>query len=107
MKAWLMRLFGRSAKGPMDCHQVGELLQHYLDSELDADRASRIAAHLDDCRRCGLEAEAYEQIKSTLANRHPEVPAESVERLREFGRRLARGERPATSASAEGEVTGH
>lgn len=76
----------------MDCHEVGELLQHFLDGELDASRAARIAEHLDDCRRCGLEAEAYEQIKASLAARRPDVPAESLERLREFGRRLAPGE---------------
>jgi anti-sigma factor RsiW len=80
----------------MDCQQVGELLQHYLDDELDETRVARIVEHLDDCRRCGLEVEAYEQIKSSLASRRAEVPADSVERLREFGRRLARGEEPST-----------
>jgi hypothetical protein len=53
-----------------------------------------IAAHLEDCRRCGLEAETYERIRQTLAERRPEVPDESVERLREFGRGLIRGEEP-------------
>ncbi len=97
MKAWLMRLFGRPESGPMDCQQVGEILQHYLDGELDEHRSTRIAAHLEDCRRCGLEAEAYEQIKASLASRRPDVPADSVERLREFGRRLAQGEEPSNT----------
>ncbi|GIU89782.1 MAG: hypothetical protein KatS3mg010_0881 [Acidimicrobiia bacterium] len=52
----------------------------------------RIAAHLEACRRCGLEAETYERIKSTLAAQRPEMPADSVERLREFGERLIRGD---------------
>lgn len=94
---WLKRLGRRSQDRPMECHEVGALLQHYLDDELDETRAARIAEHLEDCRRCGLELEAYEQIKSSLASRRPEVPAESVERLREFGRRLARGEEPSTT----------
>jgi anti-sigma factor RsiW len=97
VKHWLKRLGGRSQDGPMDCHQVGELLQHYLDDELDETRSARIAEHLEDCRRCGLELEAYEQIKSSLASRRPEVPADSVERLREFGRRLAQGEEPSNT----------
>ncbi len=97
MKQWLQRLGGRSKDRPMECHEVGALLQHYLDDELDERRSARIAAHLEDCRRCGLELEAYEQIKSSLTSRRPEVPADSVERLREFGRRLAQGEEPSNS----------
>lgn len=94
MKAWFMRLIGHGSSRPLDCHAVGELLQHYLDDELDPKRGARIAAHLDDCRRCGLEAETYSRIKGTLAAHRSDVPDESVERLREFGRRLARGEEP-------------
>lgn len=94
MKTWIMKLFGRTPPGGMDCHEVGALLQHYLDGHIDPDRARRIEAHLEECRRCGMEAEAYERIKSTLAAHRPEVPPDSVERLREFGERLARGEEP-------------
>lgn len=97
MKQWLKRLGWRSQDRPMECHEVGALLQHYLDDELDETRAARIAAHLEDCRRCGLELEAYEQIKSSLASRRPDVPADAVERLREFGRRLAQGEESSTT----------
>ena len=34
---------------------------------------------------------------ATLAAQRPDVPAESIDRLREFGERLARGEEPTTS----------
>jgi anti-sigma factor RsiW len=94
MKTWMMRLLGRTPPGGMSCHQVGEVLQQYLDGQIDSERAGRIEAHLDECRRCGMEAETYERIKTTLAEQRPEVPAESVDRLREFGQRLARGEDP-------------
>ena len=94
MKAWIMKMLGRTPPGGMDCHQVGELLQHYLDGRIDADRARRIEAHLEECRRCGMEVDTYERIKATLAAHRPEVPAESVDRLRAFGERLARGEEP-------------
>jgi anti-sigma factor (TIGR02949 family) len=89
-----MRLFGRTPTDAMSCHQVGEVLQQYLDGEIDADRARRIEAHLDECRRCGMEADTYDRIKATFAAQRPRVPTESVDRLREFGARLARGEDP-------------
>ncbi|MEJ7721869.1 MAG: hypothetical protein WKF58_16220 [Ilumatobacteraceae bacterium] len=44
------------------------------------------------CRRCGMEAETDAQIKAVLAAHRPDVPAESIDRLRQFGARLARGE---------------
>lgn len=94
MKNWLTRVLGRTPNEPLDCAAVGELLQHYLDHELDARRARLIAAHLDDCRRCGLEAETYERIRATLAAQRDAVPDETVERLRAFGRGLIRGEEP-------------
>jgi hypothetical protein len=53
-----------------------------------------LAAHLEDCRRCGLEADTYERIKHSLADHQPSVPADSLARLREFGSRIARGDEP-------------
>lgn len=97
IKAWMMRLLGRTPPGGIDCHEVAQVLQHYLDGHIDADRARRIEAHLEDCRRCGMEAETYARIKAALAAHRPEVPAESIARLREFAERLARGEEPSTS----------
>jgi anti-sigma factor RsiW len=94
MKAWINKLFGRTPRGDMSCHEVGELLQHYLDGHIDAERARRIEDHLEQCRRCGMEAETYERIKETLGAHRPMVPAESIERLRAFGESLARGEEP-------------
>ena len=94
MKTWIMKLLGRTPPGGMSCHQVGEVLQQYLDGHIDAERTSRIEAHLEACRRCGMEAETYARIKATLATQRSDVPEESVDRLREFGERLARGEEP-------------
>jgi len=94
MRTWMRKLLGRTPPGGMSCHQVGEVLQQYLDGHIDAERARRIEAHLDECRRCGMEADTYELIKSTLVAHRPQVPAESIDRLREFGERLARGEEP-------------
>lgn len=93
MKQWIMKRFGRrTAPEELECHQVGELLQSYLDGYIDAERARLIEDHLEVCRMCGLEAETYERIKASLAEHRPEVPQDTLERLREFGERLARGE---------------
>jgi anti-sigma factor RsiW len=78
----------------MTCEEVGTWLQHHLDHELDERRSGRLAAHLEDCRRCGLEAETYERIKRSLADAQPVVPADAITRLREFGERIARGDGP-------------
>jgi predicted anti-sigma-YlaC factor YlaD len=79
---------------PMDCHQVAKVLQRYLDGQLDSRRAARLAGHLEDCKRCGLDADTYERIKRSLAERRATVPPDSLARLREFGERLARGDQP-------------
>jgi hypothetical protein len=96
MMTWIVKLFRRAPDrhgppGNIDCHHVGIALQHYLDGYIDADRARRIEAHLEECRLCGMEAEMYEQIKAVLASHRPLVSTESIERLRGFGERLARG----------------
>jgi hypothetical protein len=70
----------------LSCPEVGRLLQRFLDDELaDPNAVDAIAGHLDDCGRCGLEAETYTRIKAALAARRPDLPPETVQRLREFG----------------------
>ena len=66
------------------------MLQRFLDDELDGDaKIDSLVRHLDECKRCGLEAETYRRIKQALQDRRVEVSPESVARLREFGERLA------------------
>ena len=80
-----MRLFPRRRNQVMSCAEVGKLLQHYLDDELDPARAGKIAEHLEDCRRCGLEADTYERIKLSLATHNPALEHDPVlKRLRAF-----------------------
>lgn len=73
------------------CRKVGRLLQSHLDGELDELASRRVARHLDDCRRCGLAAETYEEIKRALRRSAGTPPSGSVDRLRAFGRQLAEG----------------
>lgn len=75
--------------GMRTCRQVGRILQTYLDGELDTSRVEEVAAHLEQCRRCGMKADTYERIKDSLARAgqqgwvHPEDQL-SLERLRRF-----------------------
>lgn len=85
-----MSLFRRSAVAdrPLSCRQVGKILQSFLDSELDDLTEDRVAAHLEDCRRCGMAADVYLEIKASLGRNAPVVPEESLSRLEDFARRL-------------------
>ena len=76
----------------LSCPEVGRSLQRFLDGELPDDvEVESLAAHLAECKRCGLEADVYRRIKDAIEHRRADVPEESVQRLREFGQRLAEG----------------
>ncbi len=76
----------------LSCPEVGRLLHRFLDGELADDvEVDQLSVHLEECRRCGLEADTYRKIKVALADHRTPVPRESVDRLREFGERLAHG----------------
>lgn len=82
----------------MPCHDVGKRLQRYLDDEVDDERlARRVAEHLEDGRRCGLEAEAYREIKAALARQASILPDTTLHRLRCFGHQLANHSHPPQS----------
>ncbi len=86
----LKRRFWRSQKPELNCREVGLRLQIYLDGELDDADAAMVAAHLDECRACGLESATYHRIKAALAQPMPEgSDPEAIERLRKFGQDLS------------------
>ena len=92
-----MKLFARFRRSrSMDCAEVGELLQFYLDGELDEARSTKLAEHLDACLQCGLDAEAYQRIKLSLAARGaaPEHDP-ALKRLRSFADELVNRQRQA------------
>ncbi len=86
-----MKLLRRSRPDsrPLSCREVGRLLQAFLDDQSDPVTARRVAAHLDDCRRCGLEATVYREMKRALRHQAPPVPEPALRRLRRFGDALA------------------
>ena len=87
MKAKPRRL--RGTKEMASCMQVMRVLQSYLDGQTDQLTARRVANHLDACRRCGLEASTYREIKAALARQAAPVDETSLQRLRAFGSSLA------------------
>ncbi|MGH9114482.1 MAG: zf-HC2 domain-containing protein [Acidimicrobiales bacterium] len=88
-----MRLW-RKAGSRVRCLATMRVLQSYLDGALDEVSARRVAAHLEDCRRCGLEADLYHEIKASLHEQGHPVDPRAIERLRHFGEQLARGDPP-------------
>ena len=76
----MMRLMMRlHRKAGISCARVHDLVQSYLDGELEeGPERDRLIEHLDRCRPCGVEAETYERIKAALSD--PPPPA-SVDRL--------------------------
>lgn len=73
---------------PLNCRAVGKLLQGYLDAEIPATEALRVAAHLEDCRRCGLEADAYRALITAVAKFAQPADEDRLERLRSFAEDL-------------------
>lgn len=79
---------GSAVERPLPCREVGKVLQLWLDEALDNPSADLVAAHLEDCRRCGLEAVIYREIKATLARQGDPLPDTSMRRLRHFSEQL-------------------
>ncbi len=87
----MIKLFRRRKSQPT-CGEVIEVLQSYLDGEVDAETARSVAAHLEICADCGPEAQVYRDIKQSLRNRSAPVDPTVLAGLEAFGRRLAAGE---------------
>lgn len=68
------------------CRQVAKILQAYLDGEAPSEKSTMVAEHLEECRRCGMEAETYRAIKVSIAHTYlPDAQSQdAVERLRSF-----------------------
>ena len=71
------------------CMEVRRVISGFVDGEVDADFAAKIAEHLEDCRDCGLSADVYADIKRSLRSEPPTIDDEAITRLREFGSDIA------------------
>lgn len=63
-----------------ECRRVARLLQTYLDEELRDHQAQVVAAHLERCDRCGLDAQLIEAVR--LAVSELAVPTDHLALLR-------------------------
>lgn len=88
-----MRLaFWRRSRGS-DCREVRRLMQAFLDGELPAREMDRVAAHVEDCRPCGIDAETYRRIKADLARLRVAPDRGAVARLERFVEELTASDR--------------
>jgi hypothetical protein len=78
----------RAMRDRMECMRVSPLLQTYLDGELDQDGARRVSRHLDACRRCGLAAKTFRDIKAAVSRLGDGPDQEAVQRLQRFAEDL-------------------
>jgi anti-sigma factor RsiW len=69
--------------------EVRRVINGFVDGQVEEGFAAKIAEHLEDCRRCGLDAEVYANIKQSLQSKPPTIDDEAMDRLREFGSKLA------------------
>jgi anti-sigma factor RsiW len=76
------------------CFRTSRALQRYLDGEADDLTATRVAEHLEECRRCGLQARTYQAIKQVLRSGSRDVDDLALRRLRTFSRTLAEHDGP-------------
>ena len=82
----------RTKPGGLSCRKVGKVLQTHLDGELDDERRDKVAAHLEECERCGLEADVLEGVRAALRGRRESLPTATATALRQFSDRLVNGE---------------
>ena len=67
-----------------------ELLQRYVDGEVDAAECAYVVVHLETCRGCDGEVRAFFMLKRALRRQHVADP-EAVARLCSFAALLTRG----------------
>ena len=87
------RLFHRLRRAqdpnrPMTCAEVARVLHSYLDESLLPPSAQQVAHHLEQCRKCGMEATTYRALKESL-HRQGAVPDDTLQRMRDFAAQLA------------------
>ena len=83
----MMRLLDR-LRGRPTCEEIMEVLQSYLDGEIDADTARQVASHLAHCTRCDRESQVFQSIKASLARQRRPVDPEIMAALRQYSEQL-------------------
>lgn len=85
-------MLSRILRRGMSCEQVMEVLQSYLDGEIDTPTARFVATHLDRCPPCEHESHVYERIKTSLGRRRVELDETVAQALADYIERVTKGE---------------
>jgi len=81
-------------RGRLGCRQVRRTLQAFLDGETEPLRAELVAAHLESCSRCQVEAEILARVIDSLQRLRPDMDLAAYTRLVEATERLTEPDRP-------------
>lgn len=65
----------------LGCRQVRRILQSFLDGELDERDVELVAAHLESCTRCRVEADTFSQVIDALRMLRPDIDLAGYTRL--------------------------
>ncbi len=86
--------FDDTGRARLGCRQVRRTLQAFLDGEVEPLRAELVAAHLESCARCQVEAEVLERVIDSLQRLRPDIDLAAYTRLVENTEQLTERERP-------------
>lgn len=71
----------RPTAGIFACMRVRRALHAFLDGEAEPQRAEYVAAHLEQCSRCRIEADVVRQVIAAIRRQRPDLDAETHARL--------------------------
>ncbi len=83
----MRRVLDKFRRG-LSCEEVLEVLQGYLDGEVDEDTARKVAEHLEGCSMCENESKVYQSIKASLETRRKPIDPDILDALQRFGNNL-------------------
>jgi anti-sigma factor RsiW len=59
--------------GRLNCLQVRRTLQSFLDGEVEPRRAEMVAAHLEGCSRCHVQADVLARVIEAIQRLRPDL----------------------------------
>ncbi len=75
----------------LSCRRVRRLMHGFLDGEIPAEQAERVAAHLDECVACGIEAEVLRDVVRAIGRQRPDLDPAAIVRLQAHVDRVVGG----------------
>ena len=90
----MARIRGDDRRDRLGCRQVRRTLQAFLDGEVAPLRAELVAAHLESCSRCQIEADLIAGVIEALRRLRPDIDLAAYTRLVEITEQLTEHDRP-------------